>query len=260
MIVDYHMHTLADVYGKHEPVEYIKIAKEKNLDEIGFSEHFHIKPKYYSLKYKQLPEYIKMVQSLKNTAGIPLKLGIEMDFVPGLEEEIRKIIESNPFDYIIGSVHFIGNWDFDNPEKISSYDKWDLYKLYQVYFNMIKQAAKSKLFNIIGHIDLIKIFGFKPKRDISNLLEDTIEILGKCNVCIEVNTSGLRKPCREIYPSEKLLKMSFDKGVQITLGSDAHKPEDVGRDFDKAIFLIRKVGYKKIATFENRKMKLVELG
>lgn len=266
MLVDYHMHVMTDLYGKSKPEEYIEVAKERGIDEIGFSDHFHVNVKYdttgvlkYSMRYEDLPKYVKMVQELKRTAGIPLKLGIEMDYVPNLEDKIKKIIDSYPFDYIIGSIHFVNNFGFDNPKEISEYKKWEIFKLYQLYFDLIQKLAKSGLFNIIGHVDIIKIFGFKPRKDTTDILKDTIEIFKKNNVCIEVNTSGLNKPCKEIYPSEKFLKLCFASGVLITLGSDAHNPRNVGQYFDKAISLIKKVGYEKISIFENRKMKLVEI-
>jgi len=259
MIVDYHMHVMTDLEGKHKPEEYIEIAKEKAIDEIGFSDHFHIEGKYYSLRYEELSKYVKMVQELKKTVGISLKLGIEIDYVPNLEDEIKKIIDSYPFDYIIGSIHFIDNWEFGSSKEISVYKKWDIYKLYQIYFTLLQKLAESGLFNIIGHADIIKIFGFRPKENITDILKDTVEIFKRSKVCIEVNTNGLNKPCKETYPSEKFLKMCFDSEVPITLGSDAHKPKDVGQHFDKAISLIKKIGYERISIFENRKMKLVEL-
>jgi len=260
MIVDYHMHVKSDLYGKQRPEEYIKVAKSKGLDEIGFSDHFSVYPVYYSMKREKLPEYVKIVQVLKNKADITLKLGIEMDYAPKIENQTKKIIDKYPFDYVIGSLHFIDDWEFENPKEIPNYKKWNIYELYQMYFNLLRKLANSKLFNIIGHADIIKKLGFKPQKNINDILKDTIKVFKKNKVCIEVNTTGLKTPCKEIYPSEKFLRICFDYGIPITLGSDAHCPRFVGQNFDKAISLIRKVGYDKIATFKNRKIKLVELG
>jgi histidinol-phosphatase (PHP family) len=119
--------------------------------------------------------------------------------------------------------------------------------------------AKTQLFDIVGHLDLVKKFNYRSKNDLSDLLLKTVEIIGKSGMCVEINTSGLRKPCHEIYPGEKLLKMCFDHDIPITFGSDAHSPEDVGAGFDRAVELVRRVGYGEIARFTQKRRDLVEL-
>lgn len=258
MLVDYHMHTtLSDGKGKHE--EYIKEAVRKGLGEIGFSDHYCFKEEWWSMKFKDIPRMVERVSLLKGKYEIPVKLGMEMDFLPGFEGRIRKLIETYPFDYVIGSVHFIGEWQFEDSKKIADYKKWDIDELYKVYFNLVQKAAESGLFDIIGHVDLIKKLGFRAKGDISDILRETAEVLKKNNVCIEINSSGLERACKEMYPSEKFLRICFDNGVPITLGSDAHKPEDVGNHFDRALELAKKVGYRKIAVFTKRKRRFAEI-
>jgi histidinol-phosphatase (PHP family) len=115
------------------------------------------------------------------------------------------------------------------------------------------------LFDIVGHLDLVKKFGHRPKDDLADLMLRTVETIGKSGMCVEINTSGLRKPCHEIYPSEKLLRMCFDNAIQISFGSDAHAPEDVGNGFDQAIALARRVGYEEITRFTQRKRDSVNL-
>jgi len=119
--------------------------------------------------------------------------------------------------------------------------------------------AKTQLFDIVGHLDLVKKFGHRPKGDLTDLMLRTVEMIGKSGMCIEVNTSGLRKLCHEIYPSEKLLKMCFDNGIPITFGSDAHTPEDVGNGFDQAVALVKRVGYEEITRFTQRRRDSVSL-
>ena len=259
MLMDYHIHTAMSGDAEGKLNECIRIAHLRGLAEIGVSDHFHPKEPQYSMRYDKLPEYVEKVQLLRETNDFPVKLGIEVDFIRGLQSEIRKITREEPFDYVIGSVHFINGWGFDNPEYISKYQEWDIAELYETYFNLVQQCARSGLFDIIGHPDIIKKFGYRPEVDMTNVFLNTIEVIKECKVCVEVNTRGLMMPCREIYPSKEFLGICCDNEIPITLGSDAHKPEDVGRDFDHALELIREVGYENIAKFTCRKRELVEI-
>jgi histidinol-phosphatase (PHP family) len=213
------------------------------------------------LNYRELSEYVEKVDGAKRKLKEPIKLkvGVEVDFVPDFANEIKEALKALPFDYVIGSVHFIEGWAFDNPKYVLEYQKWDPVKLYEKYFMAVQVCAESKIFDIIGHPDLIKKFGFKPKNDIMDLYLATAKVFKKNNVCVEVNTSGLRYPCKEIYPAKQFLKICYDEGVQITFGSDAHTPEDIGKDFDKAISLAKEVGYEYTATFTLRKKQLKEI-
>jgi len=259
MLIDYHIHTAMSRDAKGDIADYVKIARVRNLTEIGFSDHFHLEKKDYSMKYEKLGEYVQKVRSYKNETDFSIKLGLEVDFIPGLETEIRKLGSQWPFDYFIGSVHFINNWGFDDPRYISEYKKWDIAELNRIYYSLIQRCARSKLFDVIGHVDLIKKFGYKPKTEMTNVFAQTVEALRDSKVCVEVNTGGLRAPCREIYPSKVFVEMCFDNGIPITLGSDAHTPEDVGKDFGQALKLIREAGYRSIARFTHRKLMLAEI-
>ena len=258
MLADYHIHTsMSDAKGK--PEEYIETARSRGLAEIGFSDHYHPGEREYSMTHEQVTEYINTIKSLKKKTDFPLKLGIEIDFIPGSESRIQKVIRLDSFDYIIGSVHFIDNWGFDDPKNISEYQKWSIAELYETYFRLVQQCAKSRLFDIIGHLDLVKKFGYEPKTPMNDICMNTVEVLKESKVCVEVNTSGLRAPCGEMYPSEALLRMCYKNGIPITLGSDAHTPEDVGKSFSQALKLIRQVGYEKIAVFTQRRLELVRI-
>lgn len=256
---DYHIHTVMSKDAKGELEEYIETAREKGLTEIGVSDHFHLEEATSPSNPTKLIEYAKRVQTLRERTSFPVKLGIEADYIPTQEDETAKMLKTVHFDYVIGSVHFIDGWTFDNPKYLSEYQKWNIPKLYETYFDLIQRSAKSRLFDFIGHLDLIKKFGYKPKTDITDILLRTVEVLKECKICVEVNTGGLRAPCREIYPAKALLKMCFDQAVPITLGSDAHQPKDVGKDFDKALKLIKEVGYESITRFTRRKPEQVKI-
>jgi histidinol-phosphatase (PHP family) len=140
-----------------------------------------------------------------------------------------------------------------------TFSKTDTWQVYDEYFSLVRSAASSRLFDVLGHPDLIKIFGAKPKTDFSNILVETAETLAESNVCIEINTRGLRRPCQEIYPSEQFLRILHRHNVQVTFGSDAHVPEDVGRDFKEAIKLAKRVGYTHTCIFDRRERASVRI-
>jgi histidinol-phosphatase (PHP family) len=127
------------------------------------------------------------------------------------------------------------------------------------YFELWKKAAQTRLFDSLSHPDLPKKFNFRPKTDFSSVYDDVLRVVAESGVAIEVSTAGLRKPCREMYPSESFLKIARRRNVPITLGSDAHIPQDVGADYGKALTLARACGYDKICRFTLRKRDLVKL-
>ncbi|MEM3823728.1 MAG: histidinol-phosphatase HisJ family protein [Candidatus Bathyarchaeia archaeon] len=261
MLADYHIHTEASPDGKGSMEEYVRKAKGKGLSEIGFSEHiiFHKIKDAPSMPIKSMPVYLQQFLNLKEKAELPLKLGVEIDFIIGDEEKIREFVQKYPFDYVIGAVHFIGKWAVDHPSQIHEYAKRNIFQVYEEYFGIVKKLCESGLFDVLAHPDLIKIFGFKPKSDFSHVLVEVAEAMAKSNICAEINAAGLRKPCKEIYPSEQLLKILHDHNVPIVFGSDAHQPEDVGRDFKEAVKLAKKAGYIHTCVFNRRRRESLKI-
>jgi len=228
-IVDYHMHTPLCGHAVGEPLEYAEAAMEAGLEEIGFSDHapfVHYEDLGVTMNIKQLPEYYRMTEDVRKKYSnlLRIKIGIEADFVPGYEEKTKAILEDYPYDYVIGSVHFIKDWGFDNPDE---YDKWDDHNVdlvYHDYYDLLRQSARSGLFDIMGHVDLVKKFGHRSTQDITDEVRKTAQVFKECGVAVEINTAGLRKPVREIYPSLSNLKLYAEAGVPLTFGSDAHDP------------------------------------
>jgi histidinol-phosphatase (PHP family) len=261
MIADYHIHTKAspDAMGNME--ECVKEAKKRGIDEIGFSEHLLLQhPLCRSDPFIQLlPVYVRDFLDFKEKSGIPVKLGVEVDFFPSEVERIKRLIQNYPFDYVIGSVHVIGNWVIDDPSETAEYSRRDALQVYEEYFNLVKRLVGCRLFDILAHPDLVKIFGTRPSNDFSPILVETAEIMEESNICAEINTRGLRRPCQEIYPSEEFLKILHRHGVPIVFGSDAHEPIDVGRDFEEAVKLAKKVGYAHTCIFDRRERMLTKI-
>lgn len=261
--MDYHVHTVLCGHASGEMEDYIQVAVQRDLMEMGFNDHapsLHLKDPSLTMSLHQLPEYVDQVRALQGKHHRPrIKLGIEADFVPGYEKELGHLLSQYQFDYVCGSVHFIGDWGFDDSRFLNQYRKHDVDEAYAQFFGLVRQSAQSGLFDILGHMDLIKKYDYWPTGEIDGLLQETVRAIADAGVCVEVNTAGLRRPCREIYPSERILRLCHQYGVPVTLGSDAHRPEEVGLDFDRAGALLKRVGYKQVVTFEGRERRMVVL-
>jgi histidinol-phosphatase (PHP family) len=209
----------------------------------------------WRMRFDQLGEYVEKVRKAqKDFPRLTIRLALEVDYLPGQEEWIRQLATLHPWDYFIGSVHYVSDsWAVDNPHKLSEWKNRDPWEVWSVYFERLTMAAETGLFEIIGHADLPKKFGHRPTRDCTPLYQTFLNAAKKHNCALDVNTAGLRKDCKEIYPSRQILELAFQKGVPITFGSDAHAPDEVGMNFAEAIQLARGVGYTHCLRFAQRK-------
>jgi len=250
------MHTPLCRHAIGEPVEYARRARELGIREIGFTDHAPMPRDDFDnwrMFSHQLDDYIARVgQARREVPEVNILIGLEVDYLPGHEDWIQQLAQRHPWDYFIGSVHYLSDWAIDDPQTISRWRQHDPFDVWQRYFELLTAAAASGLFNIIGHADLPKKFGIRPQEDCGPLYLPFLEAAKSSGTAIELNTAGRRKECREIYPNEILLKSAFKQGVPITFGSDAHAPEEVGADFPLAIELARRVGYRKSVRFERR--------
>ena len=247
---DYHMHTPLCRHAKGEPVEFAARAMEIGLPEIGFSDHSPVENNDqddWRMLAEELDDYVAMVHlAQKKIPQLPIKLGLEVDYIPGHEDWIRTMAERFEWDYFIGSVHYIsGKWDFDNPKRLAEWENRGVFEVWTDYFTRLTEAAASGLFEIIGHADLPKKFGHKPSEDCTELYRTFLTACADTGTCIELNTAGLRKDCAEIYPSLDFLKLAQSTGVQITFGSDAHALEELGLNLPEATALAREAGFEK---------------
>ncbi|HBT47500.1 MAG TPA: histidinol phosphate phosphatase [Peptococcaceae bacterium] len=247
---DYHLHGLAHGGLPHTLEKlwpYVEAARKAGLDEIGFAEH----DRYLTeLDFEVFAE-------IRRFAPLPVRQGIEIDFRP-TRSDLRDIA-ALPWDYIIGSVHHLGDWAFDAPGEEARFEDWDPDELYLSYFDLVARAARTGFFQIIGHLDLIKIYGHRPRRPVVELAEPALRAIAATGAAVEVNTAGLFKPVGEIYPSRELLERCFVLGIPVTISSDAHSPGEVGRAREEALALVREVGYDRVATFRGRQLIPVPL-
>lgn len=255
---DYHMHTPLCRHATGEPTEYAAHAARLGFTEIGFSDHSPMREDDFDdwrMRLDQLDEYVAKVRAAqRDHPQLVIRLALEVDFLPDRVAWIRELAARHPWDYLIGSVHYIsGGWDIDSPFKRELWARCDVNAVWREYFDRLTQAAASGLFEIIGHADLPKKFGHRPTADLSPEIERLLAACRATDTAIELNTAGLRKECREIYPARSILERARALGVAITFGSDAHAPDEVGADFAAAVALARSVGYTKTRRFAGRR-------
>ncbi len=255
--VDYHIHTIFSD-GKADHHTMLQAAEAVGLREIGFSDHLTPFDTAWSIKRTQLHEMAAGVESVcHKSPSVTVKLGAEVDFIPGREAELCTLIDELPLDYVIGSVHFMDDWNFDT--RSDDYANKDIDAIYNQYFLLVQDAARSGLFDVMGHVDLIKKFGVYPNFPLHEVYEKTASIFKQSGVVVELNTSGLTKPCKEIYPSYTFLQELKRQKVPVTLGSDAHRPEAVGQYFGHAVSLLKHIGYTHVVSFTRRRREKVAL-
>jgi len=253
VLIDYHVHGLGhlDFACSRQSLErYLHAAREAGLEELGFSEH----DEYLSAMD---PEVYREIRRESRCPRV--RLGLEVDYRESQPAELAEQWAAWEFDYLIGSVHYLGQWPFDHPDYREGYRKWQPDELYRQYFQQVARMAATRLFDVVGHFDLIKVFGYRSRQPVAELAYSALEAIRAADMVLEVNTSGWYKPVAELYPAVELLRLAWELGIPITFGSDAHQPGHVGRDLGRARSLAREIGYTQAVRFEKRKRELVEL-
>ncbi|MBV5321687.1 MAG: histidinol-phosphatase [Sulfuricurvum sp.] len=258
MKVDLHNHTVLCNHATGTVAEYVEAAIACQTEYFGFSDHA---PMHYDLAYRMRFDQMELYEGWVKEAQdkyadkIHVLLGYEIDYLPGYMDNI---VLNRSCDYLIGSVHFIDDWGFDNPEFIGRYEGADIDDIYRRYFALVEAMAQSGKFDIVGHFDLLKIFKYLPTGDIRSLSEGALKAIKKANMSIEINVAGYRKPIAEAYPSPLLMELIAELEIPITFGSDAHCKEQVGLYTQEAEALARSVGYDKCALYLGRDREMVK--
>ncbi|HSZ69285.1 MAG TPA: histidinol-phosphatase [Solirubrobacteraceae bacterium] len=278
MLTDYHLHLRPDErsatpethFTAANAERYREVASERGIEELGVSEHVYRfrdalsvwrHPLWQEFARDDLESYCEFVRTETD-----LRLGVEADFVPGTEDRMANLLEAHDFDYVVGSVHFLRDEALD----MEQYGIWkagrSAEKIWRRYFETLAEAARSGLFDILAHPDLVKIWGPahperpRPEGDLRRYYEPAVEAIAESGIAVEVSTAGLRKPAQEIYPAPELLEMCIEAGAPIALSSDAHRPEDIGADYERALALLERTGVQELCVFERRTRRLEPLG
>lgn len=266
VIVDYHMH-LRDERGAidhtADAVEpFVERAAERGVDEIGFTEHVYYfeqtRPLWHWRYYVErchfdLDTYVDGVIEAKQR-GLPVKLGLEVDWMGERADELAEILAPYPWDFLLGSVHMVGDYAIDTGVGRGIWAELPEDEVWRRYVEMLAAAARSEHFDVMSHPDLAKIFGVRGNDDRYTELAAAVDDSG---VALEISTAGLRKPVGELYPDARLLRLST---APVTLGSDAHEPVFVGEDFDDAVAFARANGRDTVSVFEGRVRRQEPLG
>jgi histidinol-phosphatase (PHP family) len=249
---DYHMHSSYSD-GRSAPEDYVAPAIAAGLSEIGFSEHLTLFKDLedWNMNPVNISPYISHLETLRdNIKTIKIKIGLEVDFFAGKEKEIFSFLISLPLDYIIGSVHYLGEKTVDvGPE---FYEGKNIDRLFESYFDSVIVASASGLFDIMGHCDLIRIYGYKSSSDLEPLYRNLAKTMKTHNVAFEVNTNGRNRPLADFYPDRRFLHIFREENVPVCVNSDAHMPSRVGQYFDEAYELLRYIGFTEMAVFDKR--------
>lgn len=275
MLTDYHVHlrpdepgTTAERYFTTENAKrYREAAAERGIEELGVSEHVYrfmqalavwSHPFWVESSADDIDEYVAYVREQTD-----LKLGIEADFVLGAEDRMQELLLARDFDYVVGSVHFVGDRAVDMDE----FTIWDgshsVEEIWTRYFQLLGMAARSGLFDILAHPDLVKVWGRgkpQPEGDLRRYYEPAIEGIAESGIAVEVSTAGLRKHVQEIYPAPAFLAMCIEAGAPIALSSDAHLPEHIGADYHQALELLEAAGVSELCVFKGRERSLQPIG
>ena len=275
VLTDYHVHLRPDEPGTPaagyftagNAERYRAAAEEHGIAELGVAEHVYRfsaalevweHPFWRPWATDDIDAYCGFVREETD-----LRLGIEVDFVPGREDRIANLIGPRDWDFVYGSVHFLRDASLDTED----YSIWgtgeSADRIWRRYFDTIAESARSGLYDVIGHPDLVKVWGEKaprPDRDPRYYYEPTVEAFAESGVAVEVSTAGLRKPVGEIYPARAFLEMIVDAGCPIALSSDAHVPEQLGFRYEEAVELLGECGVTEIAVFEGRQRRMEPIG
>ena len=274
MLTDYHLHLRPDEDGTtwerfftaENVAAYRDSASQAGIEELGVSEHVHRfteSLQVWDHPFWRLNAHDDLDSYCEFLVSNGLKAGIEADFVPGTEDRMANLLDGRPFDYVIGSVHFIGSDAVDD----SDYDVWgtsgDPDTVWSRYFESVAEAARSGLFDVLAHPDLVKVWGSDrpmPERDLRHFYEPLVEAVAETGIAVEVSTAGLRKPVGEIYPAPDLAGMFAEAGARFCLSSDAHMPEQVGFRYADALELFDRIGVDEICVFDRREVTMQPIG
>lgn len=257
-LIDCHVHTSLCGHATGTVAECVAAAAERGLRTVAITEHLALPEtmdpnRHLSMAPEALGGYLDdIAQARLAHPQIDVVSGIEVDFVSGREAETAHAIADArtyrfPPTYILGSVHFIGEWAFDDPHHLHEWEGRDIGAAWTEYFGLWIEALATGLFDAMAHPDLVKKFGHRPDGDVSGLYEEAASAAESAGVVIEVSSAGLRKPVGEVYPGPDLLSAFCRAGVPATVGSDAHAPEEVGVGIAEAYAALRKAGYRTVA-------------
>ncbi|MBA2882586.1 histidinol-phosphatase (PHP family) [Desulfosalsimonas propionicica] len=262
-MMDYHVHTRLCNHASGDMAQYVACAAGRGLSEIGFLEHLtlHEQGRHLSMTAMDIPLYYYAARRLQAAVNgqIRIRVGLEVDFTPELAAQAQEIAECFDFDMIGGSVHFIENRNLVSSRAGQNLDKQPRDALFDQYLDLLDQMADYPFIDIVCHLDVIRKFGVLPGENFYEKLDPILDKIAAKGKTVEVNTSGLHHPTARIYPDARILAKCREKNIAVCTGSDAHRPEQVGRDFDVAMAQLTDAGYTHVAAFDRKTRRQIPL-
>jgi histidinol-phosphatase (PHP family) len=260
---DGHMHTALCKHATGTPEQFRQGAVTAGVPAITFTDHAPDPSGYDAggrMSMAQFPEYRQAVLDLQDGRMPAVRFGIEADYYPGAERFLSDWLPRQEFDVILGSVHYLGDWGFDNPDNLHRWKSVDLKGVWKTYFDLIVKMTDQPWLDVISHFDLPKKFGHRLRdRDLRDLVQPVLDRVMETRLAIEINTAGWRKEVAEAYPSPLILELMHERGIPICFGADAHEPEHVGYRFDDAVRLAREAGYAESVSHRQRQLERIPL-
>lgn len=264
MLTSYHNHTTWSD-GTSPFMDLIEGARRVGLDELGISDHYVLFPGgaqvEWSMPLERLGEYVAEIQAAaEDVKDLKLRIGIEADFFPETVDQLLTVLVRYPFDFVIGSVHYVDGFPVDAAPQY-----WDALKMeereekWRLYWQRVRQMAESRVFDFAAHLDLPKKFGYRPHTDFTAEALAALDAIAAADMAIEINTAGWSLPAGEAYPSLDLLRAARERGIPLLINADAHSAKHVARDFDRARALAHKAGYNSLVRYERRKRFAIPL-
>lgn len=205
-----------------------------------------------------LEDYVVAISDAKDR-GLPVLLGLEIDFFPDTIGAVLDLIAPYPWDYLIGSVHWVGGWAIDAEHSVAGFERRGVDQAWEVYFELETQLAASGAVDVLAHVDLPKKYGYRPTRERTDLYDSVVAAAASSNTAVEVSSQGLRNPAAEVYPAPAFLQRFQAADVPITLASDGHHPDQAGMDNDQVVAAARQGGYGERLRFDRRRRSMVPL-
>jgi len=260
-LTSYHVHSRWSD-GRATIPEMIAAAENAGLDEIGLSDHFCLTPfrgtnaGEWSMPEngRNLERYVEAVRAAAREARIPVRLGVEADFFPETQAELRNILAGVDWDYVIGSVHYVDRFPIDfSPTPWQALTQEEIDAVFKAYYERMRDLARSGLCDFLGHLDLPKKFGFTPRASMESAVDEVLKAAADAGVALEMNTAGWDKACGDAYPAAEILHRAREYRIPVVLTADAHRPEEIARHYAEGVRRLREAGYRTVLRFENRR-------
>lgn len=256
IIPDYHTHHELCRHAVGRTVDYARAALDNGTLEFAATDHCPTDVQFgkeHRMSLDQFAVYRADVdEARREFPTLTIRFGIEADYYPGCTVFLDQFVKSQPFDIVLGSVHFRDYWSL-NKSKRGLSDGDSPIVVWQEYFHLIGKLAETGLYDVVTHLDLPKRFG-NPIRDdmLRSCCLPALDKIAQANMAIEINTSGMTHSVSEMYPSGIILSWACERGVGLTFGSDAHSPDRVSDRFADAIAIAREAGYRSARRYSMR--------